>query len=75
MDFTLPLDKMTTAEKLALMEVIWDDLCRTPEDIPSPAWHAEVLAAREKQIQDGQAKFIDFEEMCERIRKETKCET
>jgi len=29
---------MTIAEKLSEMERLWDDLCRDPEDIPSPAW-------------------------------------
>jgi hypothetical protein len=75
MNVVLPLNEMTTAEKLALMELLWEDLRRTPDDIPTPAWHGEVLAAREQQIQSGQAKFVDFEEMCARIRKETKCET
>jgi len=75
MDISLPLNEMTTADKLALMELLWDDLCRTAEDLPSPAWHGEVLAAREKLIQSGQAGFIDFAEMCDKIKKEIKCET
>ena len=48
MDIALPLDQMTAAEKLPAMELLWDDLCSYPEDIPSPAWHAEVLRPREK---------------------------
>jgi len=75
MDIALPLDKMTVADKLALMEILWDDLGRTPQDVLSPAWHGEVLAAREKQLQNGQTGFIDFAEMCDRIKKEIKCET
>ena len=75
MDFVLPLREMTTADKLALMELLWDDLCRTAEDLPSPAWHGEVLAAREKQLQSGQTGYIDFAEMRDRIEKEIKCET
>jgi len=43
----LPLDQMTVEEKLHLMEILWDDLSRMPEQTPSPAWHAEVLAERE----------------------------
>jgi hypothetical protein len=50
MDLVLPLKEMTVAEKLQLMEVLWDDLSRNPEDIPSPAWHEEVLAERQRQI-------------------------
>jgi hypothetical protein len=71
MDIVLPLNEMTTAEKLSLMELLWDDLSRTPENIPTPAWHGEVLAEREKQLQNGQTRFIEFAEMRERVERET----
>ena len=71
MSMALPLNDMTTADKLAMMELLWADLCRTPEDLPSPAWHGEVLAAREKQIQNGESRFYDFEEVRDRLRKAT----
>jgi hypothetical protein len=69
MDITLPLDQMTTADKLSVMEVLWDELCRTPQDLPSPAWHGEVLAAREKLLQEGKTQFCDFAEARDRLRK------
>jgi hypothetical protein len=50
-DISLPLDKMSSLDKIAVMEKLWDDLCRDPESIPSPKWHQEVLEAREKEIQ------------------------
>ena len=65
----LPLSEMTTADKLAVMELLWDDLSRTPEDIPSPAWHAEVLAERERLIEEGKMHFSDLAEVEERLRK------
>jgi hypothetical protein len=65
----LPLNEMTTADKLSMMELLWDDLCRTPEEMPSPAWHSEVLADREKRLQNGQTQFSDFAEVQERLRK------
>ena len=71
MDFALQLNEMTTAEKLALMELLWDDLCRTPEDLPSPAWHGEVLAAREQQLQSGQSRFLQLSEVRDQLRKAT----
>lgn len=69
MNVSLPLNEMTTADKLSIMELLWDDLCRTAEDLPAPAWHAEVLAEREKLLQDGQTQFFDFDEVQERLRK------
>jgi hypothetical protein len=56
----LPLDEMTMEEKLQTMELLWDSLCRDKEPLVSPAWHGEVLAAREAAIERGDAVFEDF---------------
>lgn len=71
MGIVLPLNEMTVAEKLQAMEVLWDDLSRNPEDIPSPAWHGEVLAAREQLIREGKTQFHDFDEVRDQLRKAT----
>ena len=73
MDILLPLDKMTSLDKIAVMEKIWDDLCRDPESFPSPKWHKEVLEAREKEISEGRAKFTAFDRAKEKIRDHIKC--
>ena len=57
MHVTIPLDKMSATEKLQVIEEIWADLSRVPEDVPSPAWHADVLRAREQRITDGRSRF------------------
>ncbi len=75
MNFHLPLNEMTTAEKLHLMELLWEDLRRDPENIPSPAWHEEVLADRQRQIEEGKAKFIPLEEFLQSIQEKIACET
>jgi len=72
MDISLPLDKMTNLDKIATIETLWDDLCRDPEAIPSPTWHKDVLEAREKEINEGRAKFTSFEQAKEKIREQTK---
>jgi len=61
---------MTTAEKLQALELLWDDLSRTPENIPTPAWHQEVLQERERAIEEGCAKFMPLEEFRKSIEKE-----
>ena len=76
MELILPLDQMTVAEKLQLMEVLWDDLARNPENVPSYPWHADILAARQRQIDEGQAKFLPFDEVRRDIEEKIKkCET
>ena len=62
MQVSIPLDRMTTLEKLRAIEDIWDDLCRSKADIPSPAWHADVLRVREQQIGKGESEFLDLAE-------------
>ena len=47
---TLPL-----AERLQAMEILWDSLCHDDGFDPSPAWHADILAARLPELQKGQS--------------------
>jgi hypothetical protein len=63
---------MTNLDKIALMEKLWDDLCRNPESIPSPNWHKDVLEAREREINEGKAKFTSFNKAKERMRDQIK---
>jgi hypothetical protein len=72
MENLLSLDKMTTEDKLAVMEQLWEDLCRNPESIPSPSWHGEILSARGKRVQEGKAKFSGIAAAKDRIRKSIK---
>ncbi len=61
MPVELPLDQMTFAEKLRLMEVLWDDLTRKPGDCPSPEWHKDVLDDCRRKAESGEAHFTDWE--------------
>jgi hypothetical protein len=70
----LPLNEMTVADKLAIMELIWDDLSRTAEDIPTPAWHGEVLADRQREIDEGKGEFLPLNEFRQDLDRETRRE-
>lgn len=67
MDFTLPLEKMSVEDKLRILERIWEDLARTPSAVPSPAWHRDVLDAREKRISESRERFIPWDKAKEDI--------
>ena len=47
---TLPL-----AQRLEAMEVLCESLSHDSAYDPSPAWHADVLAGRAREIESGQA--------------------
>ena len=72
MQAVLPLDEMSVSEKLSAMETLWDDLCRRAENIPSPAWHEEVLSKRETLVKEGKAQFSDLNAAKHRIRELTR---
>ncbi len=72
MDLTLPIEQMTTAEKLRALELLWESLCRRPDDVPSPSWHGDVLQKREKSVQDGSSTFVDWVEAKQNIRDTTR---
>ena len=71
MQLAIPLDTMTTADKLRAMEELWSDLQRTADDVPSPVWHADVLRAREGRVREGSSQFGDWTEAKRRIREHT----
>lgn len=68
MDVALPLDKMSVEDKLRVLERVWEDLARTPAVVPSPAWHRDVLEAREKRLGAGSERSIPWEKAKEDLR-------
>jgi Putative addiction module component len=61
MAMNLPLKDMTLQEKLAAMELLWDDLARSPDSVESPAWHKDILDQRRERVAEGRADFVDWE--------------
>jgi len=70
----IPLLKFTFAQKLNLMETIWDDLTKDEKVLESPDWHDEVLKDREEALSTGKAKLSDWEKARERIKRNISCE-
>ena len=71
MNVEINIDQMSISEKLRIMELLWDDLCHTESDIPSPQWHEDVLMERENLIRDGRDEFVDWDQAKKEIRKKT----
>ena len=69
MSMNLALKEMTLEEKLAAMELLWDDLARSPESIESPDWHKDILDERRQRVAEGKAQFTDWETAKTEIRK------
>ena len=72
MSVELPLDQMTLAEKLEVMETIWADLSRRSDSRPSPDWHRDVLQDRKRLADEGELKFLDWETAFTELRNEAR---
>jgi putative addiction module component (TIGR02574 family) len=59
----LALDKMTIEEKLQTTEALWDDLCQHEEALPVHDWQKDILDGRERMIERGESKFLDWEKL------------
>ena len=67
MSVSLEIDRMTLEEKLRTMEALWDDLCRREEHVPVPQWHKDLLDERARLVEQGKARFMDWEAAKKRI--------
>lgn len=63
------LSDLTFSQKLNLMETIWDEITTDDKQLESPDWHKDILNDRENALESGKAKFSDWEEAKERIRR------
>ena len=68
MNATLPLDKMTVAEKLREMEALWADLSRDDQQIEAPEWHGDVLRERMEAVKSGKEAFVDWDTAKKQLR-------
>ena len=46
---------MSVAEKVRLLESVWESQFAHPGDVQSPEWHREVLEDRRRRLEDGLA--------------------
>ncbi len=68
MSIDLPLGKMTLADKLHTMELLWADISRQPAELPSPAWHRDILEERRRLVADGKLRFLDWDTVMTELR-------
>jgi hypothetical protein len=61
------VSRLSKAEQLQAMEWLWASLSKKPNEIESPDWHGEVLAARKAKADSGEAKFLSVSQLKERL--------
>jgi putative addiction module component (TIGR02574 family) len=51
----ISIETISVAEKMRLLESVWESLRAHPTDVQSPDWHREVLEDRKRRLEDGRA--------------------
>lgn len=66
----IPLERMTGAQKWQLLQALTEDLDASPQiEEGVPAWHLDVLAEREKQLEAGQVEVIELDDFVQEMRR------
>ena len=58
---SLDISSLNTVEKLGLMERLWTELARRPDEIEIPDWHLKRLEEAEIAISNGTDEFVDLD--------------
>ena len=60
MNIDISLDAMSVAEKVQLLESVWQSLCLHSGDVASPEWHQTTLEERRTRLEDGRASISSW---------------
>ncbi len=63
---TAYIEKLSSEEKVELMEAIWEDLSKTA--VTAPAWHEQVLRQTEGRVARGLETPVDWNEAKNQLR-------
>jgi len=50
------IKNMPTAQKIHLMEALWDSLSTNDKELETPLWHKKFLEQRAKKLEEGNVK-------------------
>jgi len=60
--------ELSPAEKLQLVEDLWDDLAASPESVPVHDWQKKELTRRKARLRRNPGSVLDWEEVKRRVR-------
>jgi putative addiction module component (TIGR02574 family) len=65
----LEIERMSPAEKVQAMELLWRSMSAKPQKVESPLWHKKILAGRLAKVEAGKGKFLTISEVKKRLAK------
>ena len=63
------IERMSLAQKLQAMELLWQSLSSDPGRVESPHWHQTVLETRLAKVEAGKGKFLTIDQLKKRLAK------
>ena len=69
MSVDIKIESLSVAEKVQLLESVWESLCAHTGDVQSPEWHREVLEERGRRLEDGRATISSWTDAKARLMK------
>jgi putative addiction module component (TIGR02574 family) len=65
---TVSVFDLSPAEKLQLVEDLWDDLAASPAAVPIHDWQTEEIARRKANLMNNPASGLSWDEVKQRVR-------
>ena len=65
----LEIERMTLAERLQAMELLWHSMAAGPDKLGSPAWHKKILDGRLAKVEAGKGEFLTLTQLKKRLAK------
>ncbi|MCK9634838.1 MAG: addiction module protein [Methylobacter tundripaludum] len=62
------LHKLSSVEKLKIIEALWGDLVGDEDNLSSPSWHETELIETEKQFLSGDNEVLDWQKAKKALR-------
>jgi hypothetical protein len=66
---TQEIQQLPRAEKLRLMELLWEELSHDDTGYESPAWHGDALRETAQRVAEGREQTLDWEAAKAKLRK------
>ncbi len=61
------IQRLTPTERFQVMEMIWESFSDSPEQVPSPNWHGDILAGRLAKVEAGKGNFLTVDQLKQRL--------
>ncbi len=65
----LGIERMTLAERLQAMELLWRSMAAKPDKLESPGWHKKILERRLAKVEAGKGEFLTLAQLKKRLAK------